>query len=69
MRTVKHHTATCPDCGALLWFGAKSEGSGWTVYYECTDCTFERRAGRIGIEDTDSRDALWDRAEEMGEQF
>jgi hypothetical protein len=69
MRTVKHDTATCPDCGTALWFGTNSEGSGWAVYYECADCQFERRAGRVTMEETDSRDALWDRAEKMGERF
>lgn len=69
MQMVRHDTATCPSCGAALWFGTKPEGSGWTVYYECAACTFEQRAGRVATSEVDSRDAVWDRAEEMGERF
>ena len=69
MQLVKHDTATCPTCGGALWFGTKPEGSGWKVYYECTACGFERRAGRVAMNEVESRDEAWDRAEAMGEEF
>lgn len=69
MQMVQHDTAMCPDCGSSLWFGTKSEGSGWIVYYECSDCGFEKRAARVSMSDVDNRDAVWNRAEEMGSQF
>jgi len=67
MQMVRHDTATCPTCDSRLWFGISSEANGWTVYYECGECGFEQRAGRVAMRDIDSRDDVWDRAEEMGE--
>lgn len=69
MQMVRHDTATCPDCDSQLWFGTKEEGDGWAVYYDCPACGFERRAGRIAMADVDGRDAVWERAEALGEQF
>ncbi|WP_435119193.1 hypothetical protein [Halolamina sp. C58] len=69
MQMVKHDSATCAACGGALWFGTKSEGNGWKVYYECDDCGFERRAGRVTVDEVESRDEVRNRAEAMGEQF
>jgi len=69
MQMVRHDTTTCPGCDSLLWYGTKAEGNSWTVYYECTVCGFERRAGRVAMADVDDRDSVWDRAEALGEQF
>jgi RNase P subunit RPR2 len=69
MQMVKHESATCPSCRSPLWFGTKSEGSGWAVYYECTSCGFEQRVGRIAMSEAETRDTVWERAEKMGQQF
>lgn len=69
MQMVKHETATCPSCRSSLWFGTKFEGSGWAVYYECTSCGFEQRVGRVPMSEAETRDAVWERAEKMGQQL
>lgn len=69
MQMEKHDSARCPACGDPLWFGTKSEGSGWDVFYECASCSFERRVGRVSVEEIDSRGSIRERAAAMGEQF
>jgi hypothetical protein len=69
MQMVKHDTAACPACGSALWFGTKSEGTGWKVYYECTACEFERQPGRVPVGEVESRDEVMNRAESMGRRF
>ena len=67
---TRHDSATCPDCGVALMYCVKDEGSGWKVYYECSDrCGWERMAGRVKLVDIEHRDEVDDRACEMGEQW
>lgn len=66
MHLRRHESAECPTCGSLLWYGLKEEATGWTVYYECSECTFEKRVGRVAMADVESRDDAVKWAEEMG---
>lgn len=69
MQMQRHDDATCPRCCSALWFGRKHEGTGWTVYYECSDCGFEERVGHIAMAEVTSEDEAYDRAESMGRRL
>ena len=69
MQMERHCSATCPDCSSRLWFGTKSEGAGWSVYYECGDCAYEQRGGFVNVQDIESRDDVRSRAKAMGEKL
>lgn len=69
MQMQRHDSATCPRCGSRLWFGLKSEATGWSVYYDCDDCGFEERVGWVAMADVSSRDEAHERAASMGEPF
>jgi|AntDeeMinimDraft_4_1070355.scaffolds.fasta_scaffold05772_2 RNase P subunit RPR2 len=69
MQMQRHDTATCLDCRARLWFGLAAETNGWTVYYECDECGFEERAGRISMAEVSGPDEAHCRAEAMGGKF
>lgn len=69
MQMQRHDTATCSCCDSRLWFGLKSEGTGWAVFYECCDCGFEQRAGQVGMEAVADRDEARERAASMGDRF
>lgn len=66
MHLRRHDWAECPTCGSRLWYGLKAEATGWTVYYECDDCCFEKRVGWVAMADVESRDDAANRAREMG---
>lgn len=65
MLMERHESANCPSCRSTLWFGTKEEATGWKVFYECEECPFERRVGRIPMSDVDDRNDLQSRAERM----
>lgn len=69
MQMQRHCSATCPECGSRLWFGAKSEGTGWSIHYECDDCVFEQRTGFVAVHEIESRDDVQARAKAMGEKL
>ena len=69
MQMQRHDTSACPDCGSRLWLGLKAEATGWSVYYDCNDCGFERRVGRVAMADVSSEDEAWERATAMGDRL
>lgn len=69
MQMERHDSATCPYCRQGLWFGVKEEGTGWSVYYECSDCSFERMVGRIPLQDVNERNEVRVQAKKMGERL
>lgn len=69
MRLQRHDWVECPTCGTRLWYGLKAETTGWTVYYECGDCCFETRAGRVAMDEVKSRDEAAKRARTMAERI
>lgn len=69
MHLRRHETAECPSCGSLLWYGLKAETAGWKVYYECVDCWFEKRVGRVVMADVESHNDAVKRALEMGNRL
>ena len=69
MQMERHDFANCPYCNQRLWFGVKEEGTGWSVYYECGECSFERMVGRISLADVDERCNVRTRAKRMGKRL
>lgn len=71
MLSRKHPDTRCPWCGASLWFGLKSEPTGWKVQYDCagTDgCGREYSPGRISMADVESEDEAYRYARRLGSQ-
>lgn len=68
MQFRRHSSATCPNCDVRLWYGLKSEATGWNVYYECSDCQFETCVGRVALAEVEDTDAAVELAREMGER-
>lgn len=65
MHLQRHDSAECPTCDSLLWYGLKAEATGWKVFYECGDCCYEKRVGRVAMADVESRDDAVERAVDM----
>ena len=52
-----HRSATCPECGAPLSYGAKEEPSRWKIYFDCNDrCGLEQIVGGVSLPKVDHRD-------------
>lgn len=69
MLARKHPEARCPYCTSPLWYGLKSEASGWKVQYACAGregCGREFNVGRIARADVDDEAEAYRRAERLG---
>ncbi|QSG08151.1 hypothetical protein [Halapricum desulfuricans] len=64
----RHPTARCERCDSRLWYGLKSEGSGWKVLYKCqtAGCEGEVATSFIDMASVSSRDEVYERAEDIG---
>lgn len=72
MLSRKHPDARCPWCGSPLWFGLKSEPTGWKVQYDCTGsdgCGREYSPGRVSRFDTGDEDEAYRQAERLGSRL
>ena len=65
-----HPEATCPECGGGLLFGTKdTETTCYKVFYECSECTWDAKAGRVTLSEIDHQDEVDERARELGERW
>lgn len=69
MLFVEHDEATCPECGAKLYYGVKQEAASWKITYRCEACEWEARAGRVSKSSIDHEDELWESASDRGQQW
>lgn len=69
MLFVEHDEATCPDCGAKLYYGTKPEAASWKVIYRCEACEWEARVGRVSKRTVNHEDDLWEIANERGHRW
>lgn len=63
----RHPDARCPTCGSReVWWGLKSEATGWKVLRECDDdeCDYQGTAGWIPMSEVDSVDEALRKGEE-----
>ena len=68
----RHPDARCPWCGSSLWYGLKSEATGWKVQYDCAGadgCGREFTHGRIDRASVGSSDEAHRRAERLGSEL
>ncbi|CCQ37902.1 uncharacterized protein Nmlp_3789 [Natronomonas moolapensis 8.8.11] len=68
----KHPDARCPHCGSPLYYGLKSEPTGWTARYDCTaaeGCGREFTVGRIDRASVESEDGAYERARQFGDEI
>jgi hypothetical protein len=69
MLSRRHPDARCPWCGEPLWFGLKSEPTGWKVQYDCAGpegCGRELSPGRISVSEVATDDEAVERAAALG---
>lgn len=69
MLSRKHPDALCPWCGSQLWFGLKSEATGWKIQYVCAGddgCGREFSPKRISLADIGDEDEAYNQAERLG---
>ena len=72
MMLQEHPVARCPGCGSLLWYGLKTEATGWKVQYACPPpdgCGREFSAGRIARNAVESEDDAYERAKRLGRRI
>lgn len=66
----KHPDARCPYCGSPLYYGLKSEPTGWKARYDCPEpegCGREFTVGRIDRASVENEDDAYERARRLGD--
>lgn len=68
----KHSKARCPNCDSPLWYGCKTEPTGWKVQYTCPGpdgCGRTFSVGRVPLSAVESEDEAYERAAALGSAY